>query len=124
MNFFEKKEIKLISRLNKLTSKSELEWVANEPPQSMTKFTDEHISLFFQTNYESKRLVVFQRNYQTYYDDFDQMYWTERVSLGILDDQDRLIWEYSDRDSSSALNDLFQTIRSKVAGVDDLFSSL
>jgi len=124
MALFEKKEIKLISKLNKLTSKNELQWVVVDAPSSLTISTDHNIPLFFKTSYENKTVVIFQRNYRSYSDEFDETYWDYEICLGIMDSRNRVIWEYSPREATSALNDLFQSVRNKTSGVEDLLSNL
>ncbi|WP_299022659.1 hypothetical protein [uncultured Photobacterium sp.] len=122
MNFFERKEIKLISQLNMLTSNGQLNWEICDVPLTISRSTDDFIPLMFTTYFDNKRFLLFQRRFQSFADEYERFYWNEHISIAIVDDYDRVLWEFYERESS--LYDLFQTVREKAAGLDDLFSKL
>lgn len=112
----------LIVKLNRLTALDEIKWSVAEPPRSVDRGTDDYIPLFFTTEFKGQRFALFQQRYQQYDGEHDNFYWTERLTLAILDSEDRMLWEYSG--PSSSLYDLLATVRAKVANIDKLLDDL
>ncbi|GAB3467166.1 hypothetical protein GCM10027321_34300 [Massilia terrae] len=112
----------LIVKLNRLTSLGEINWRVEPPPRTIVRRIDDHIPVFLRTLYKDRQLGLFQQRYQTYDDERDRFYWSERVVLAILDSNDEVLLEIAN--NSSALNDLFDTVRRKVADVDSIIDDL
>lgn len=116
------KVIALLVKLNKLTALNKLHWEVEDPPRSIARGTDDFIPLFLTSTYKGQRFALFQQRYQSYDGDRDRFYWTERLILAILDQDNRVLWETPHQ--SSALYDLFDTVRKKVSNIDDVIDSL
>lgn len=112
----------LLVKLNKLTSMDKLVWHPATPPAAITRGTDQHVSAFMTATYRDARFGIFQQRYQSYDGQRERFYWSERVVLTILDAQGNVLWELSN--NSPALVDLFDKVRSKVAGVDRILDEL
>lgn len=112
----------LIVKLNKLTSLEQLAWHVEDAPRSILRGTDDFVPLYMTAQYKGQRFGLYQHRYQSYDGDHDRFYWSERVVLVILDREDRVLWE-SPR-SSSALYDLFETVRKKVSDIDGILDDL
>lgn len=112
----------LLVKLNRLTSLDELRWAVQEPPRPILRGTDDHIPLFMAVTYKGQRFGLYQQRYQSYDGERDRFYWNERVVLSILDFEGRVLWETSRQ--YSALGDLFETARRKVANVDGILDNL
>lgn len=119
---FQSKTNKLITKLIRLTNDDKLEWGIKDPPYSIARGTDDVIPLFFEAKYKDKWVAVYQKRYQEFYPDTETFYWTEKIVLAVLDDQDRVLWESSMH--SPGLVDLFNTVREKSAGIDELLDDL
>ena len=112
----------LLVKLNKLTSLGQLQWHVEEAPPSVVRGTDDYIPLFMTTIYKEKKFALYQQRYQLYDGDNNRSYWTDRLVLAILDFDERILWKISE--PSSALHDLFETARRKVADVDGIIDAL
>jgi hypothetical protein len=112
----------LLVKLNKLTSMGKLVWHRATPPAAIARGADQHISTFATATYRDTRFGIFQQRYQSYDGERDRFYWSERVVLAILDAQGNVLWELAN--NSPALADLFDKVRSKVAGVDKILDAL
>lgn len=112
----------LIVKLNKLTSLGQLDWYVEDAPRSILRGTDDFVPLYMAASYKGQRFGLYQHRYQSYDGDRDRFYWSERVMLVILDPEDRVLWESPH--ASSALYDLFETARKKVANIDGILDDL
>lgn len=112
----------LIVKLNRLTSLGELHWAVEDPPGPILRGTDYYIPFFMSAFYKGKRFGLYQQRYQSYDGDRDRLYWNERLVLALLDVEDRILWETSQQ--YSALGDLFETARRKVANVDEILDDI
>lgn len=112
----------LLVKLNRLTSMDQLQWNVQDPPRSLSRGTDDYIPFFMTATYKAQRFGLYQLRYQSFDGDREQPYWSERPVLSILDFHDRVLWETTRY--SSALNDLFETARRKVANVDGIIDGL
>ncbi|MFN7122366.1 MAG: hypothetical protein ACK4NM_10070 [Hydrogenophaga sp.] len=118
----EEKITALFVKLNKLTSLGQITWRVEDPPRSLSKGTDDYIPVFMSASYKGQTFGLYQQRYQSYDGDRDRFYWSERVAFAILDSEERVLWE-SVR-YSSALADLFETARRKVANVEGILDDL
>lgn len=112
----------LIVKLNKLTSLEQLKWHVEDAPRSILRGTDDFVPLYMAALYKGQRFGLYQHRYQSYDGDHDRFYWSERVVLVILDYEGRVIWESPH--ASSALYDLFETVRKKVSNIDGILDDL
>lgn len=112
----------LIVKLNKLTSLGEIEWAVRDTPQSISRGSDDYISLFMWAAYKGQKFGLFEHRYQAYEGEYDRFYWTKRIVLAILDDEGRAIWETTSQ--TPALFDLYETARRKVSNIDGLLDEL
>jgi hypothetical protein len=112
----------LLVKLNRLTSLEKINWTVEPPPRSIVRGTDDHIPIYMSAFYKGRVFGLFLQRYQSFDGDHERLYWSERVVLAILDHDDNLLWEIAN--NSSALFDLFETVRRKVAGVDDIIDDL
>lgn len=118
----EDKVTALIVKLNKLTSLEHIKWCAADAPRSILRGTDDFIPLYLTSQYKGQHFGLYQHRYQLYDGDHDRFYWRERVVLVILDQDQRVLWESPE--SSSALYDLFETVRKKVSNIDGILDDL
>jgi len=116
------KTITLLVKLNRLTSLGKINWRAEPPPRSIIRGTDDHIPIYMSAIYKGRTFGLFLQRYQSYDGEHDRLYWSERIVLAIIDQEENVLWEIEN--SSSALHDLFETVRRKVARVDDIIDDL
>ena len=112
----------LLVKLNRLTSIGEITWSVADAPRPLLRGTDDYIPFCMLTKYKGQLFGLFQQRYQSYDGERDRFYWSERLVLAILDDEGRALWEASQ--PYSALHDLFETARRKVANVDAIIDDL
>lgn len=112
----------LLVKLNRLTSLGKINWTVGPPPRTIVRGTDDHIPIYMAAIYKGREFGLFQQRYQSYDGERDRFYWSERVVLAILDQDENVLWEIAN--NSSALHDLFETVRRKVAGVDGIIDDL
>lgn len=112
----------LLVKLNKLTSLDQIIWRVEDPPRSLSKGTDDYIPFFMSASYKGQTFGLYQQRYQAYDGERDRFYWSERIAFAILDPEERILWEIVRY--SSALADLFETARRKVANVDGIIDDL
>lgn len=118
----DEKTTALLVKLNRLTSLGQIEWSVEEPPRTLSRGTDDYIPFFLAARFKGQRFALYQQRYQSYDGERDRFYWLEQVVLAILDTADRVLWETSR--PNSALYDLFETARRKVANVDGILDNL
>jgi hypothetical protein len=116
------KETALIVKLHRLTAQNKVAWAVTDPPRALWKGTDDQIPLFVRTEYKGRNFAMFERRYQAFNMDTESTYWTDKIVLAILDDDDRVLWET--RDATAAIYDLFETVRRKVSDVDGILDDL
>lgn len=112
----------LFVKLNKLTSLGQLKWHVEDAPRSILRGTDDFVPLYMAARYKEQHFGLYQHRYQLYDGDRDRFYWSEKVVLVILDLEDRVLWESPH--ASSALYDLFETVRKKVSNIDGIVDDL
>lgn len=122
MYYADDKTTTLLVKLNRLTSLGKINWTVEPPPRAIVRGIDDRIPVFLRALYKGRSLGLFQQRYQTYDGERDRFFWSERVVLAILDSDDNVLWEVAN--NSSALNDLFDTVRRKVADVDSIIDDL
>ncbi|HEY0884173.1 MAG TPA: hypothetical protein VGE20_02765 [Ramlibacter sp.] len=100
----------------------QLKWHVVEPPRTLSRGTDDYIPFFMSASYKDQQFALYQQRYQSYDGERDRFYWSERIAFAILDSEGRVLWETPRY--SSALADLFETARRKVANVEGIIDEL
>lgn len=118
----ESKLVKLIVKLNQLTSLGKIEWRVDDVPPSIVRGTNTIVPLFMWARYKDQRFGLYQNRSLWYDGEKDKDYWSEGVTLVLLDSEWRAIWETPS--SMPALYDLFQTARHQVADIDGIIDNL
>lgn len=116
------KETALIVKLHRLTAEDKITWAVAEPPRSLWKGTDDQFPLFFRAAYKGSRFALYERRYQAFNIDTESLYWTDTIVLAILDPSDRVLW--ATRDATTAIYNFYETVRRKVADVDDIIDDI
>jgi hypothetical protein len=119
--YTDEKVTKLLVKLNRITSLDQLKWTVCEPPGSIQDGRDDVIALFLRASYKDQFFCLYERRSPNYESEHDTIYWAEQPVFAILDNKDRVLWEAP---WSSALGDLFETVRKKVANIDKLLDDL
>jgi len=112
----------LLVKLNRLTSLRKIEWTVQDAPRPLSRGTDDYIPFFMTARYRGQLFGLFQQRFQSYDGDREKFYWNERLVLAILDSEGRALWEATQ--PYSAVLDLFETARRKVANVDEIIDDL
>ena len=112
---------RLIVRLNRATAEGELVWRATDPPSSLTVGTDDAIPVFFTARYLNAQIGVYEKRTRTSGFLREDSFWYSSVCFALLDSGNRVLWATS---KSSALADLYATIREQVSGIDELLDRL
>ncbi len=112
----------LIVKLNKLTSLEKLTWHVEDTPRSILRGTDDVVPIYLAAEYKGQQFGLYQLRSQLYDGERDKFYWTEKVVLVILDEDERVLWETPH--ASSALYDLFETVRKEVSNIDGILDGL
>lgn len=112
----------LLVKLNRLTSLDKIQWKIEEPPRQILRGTDDYIPIFLQAVYKNQIFALYQQRFESYDGERDRFYWNESEVLAILDVDGRVLWQTTQQ--SSALLDLFETARRKVANIDGMLDDL
>jgi len=113
--------IQLITQLNRYTLNGSISWRRDDAPYNIIHGSDSYIPLFFSVNFNGTKFGIYEEKYR-YYTDVDEFYWTSQIVLCILDDNNLEVWKYKER--FSVLNDLFDNVRYKQSGIEDILSKL
>jgi len=120
MNINDKAE-KLVIQLTRETYSNNIEWEAEYPPRNLTQGTEAIYPLYFSADYQNISVGLFSKRYKNY-TDVDEYYWTESIGFCVLDEDERVTWEYSEH--SSALYNLFEAAREQASGIGDILDGL
>ena len=112
----------LLVKLNRLTSIGKLTWETQAPPDSILRGTDDQVPLYVVAYFKGQEFGLYERRYRLYDGENDRFYWSQEVVLALLDIDGRAVWQTSS--TSSALIDLFETVRRKVSNVDAVIDRL
>jgi|GEM_PF-1907632 len=123
MNEIDKNRL-VITKLIQETQKGSIIW--NSYVDEEIKLIDEGevIDKVYTTEYKNRKFRMFRYKYKEYGGGFlgpDKDYWRSDVKLEILDKFDYPEWEFP---SDNSLNDLYETVRYKVANVKSLFDDI
>lgn len=109
-----KKYVSVVSKLNRLTQEGEIKWRRRDPPEELTKGTDEIVFNFYFAIYEERTICIYEERSKVYSSDIDSFYWDSRVILALFTELWEKEWEFP---QVSGLNELFQSILHQVAEV-------
>lgn len=114
---------RLISELTRLTVQGAITWRPTTPPSELSRWTDDVIANYFETEFKDQTIGLAARRYRDYDPQHDDYTWGQRIVLLFVNRaKHSVIWDYSER--SSALLNLFNTVREKVADVDGILKKL
>jgi len=117
----EDKAEKLIIQLTRETYENKVKWHARDAPINL-EFGTEHIfPLYLEATYKKTIVGLFQRKYKCFHDEHDYS-WSEEIGFCVLDNEERILWEYNDR--SAALVNLFEAAREQASGINDILDGL
>jgi len=117
----EDKAEKLIVQLTRETYENKVKWLAKDAPSNLQSGTEDLFPLYLEATYKKTIVGIFQRRYKNFYDEHDY-YWGEDVGFCVLDNEERILWEYNQR--SAALVNLFDAAREQASGIDDILDGL
>jgi len=119
------KYIKLITQLNRKTKEGKLKWKRIDPPDGLTKGSNDEYIDFYRTEIGDILIGIGEYRFKDYIKEFDKFYWSERVVLVLLRDNNELEYKIP---VTEGLWDLIDTIRQSYANVeykvDRLFNQL
>lgn len=110
--------INMAVRLIEETTRNNLQWQISDVPRSLKEGSGSIHPLFVESHFKGNRIALYEERYRHFTDE-DTFFWSTRVCLAILDDQDRVLWEAWDE---AEINELFQYVRQSVAGVSTLLN--
>ncbi|PAA96797.1 hypothetical protein [Serratia fonticola] len=113
--------IQLITQLNRHTLNGTISWLRDDAPYNITHGSDSYIPLFFSVLFNGAKFGIYEEKYK-YFTDIDEYYWLSQVVLCILDESNLEVWKYNA--NISVLKDLFDNIRYKQSGIEDIFKRL
>jgi len=116
----ETKLVKLIAYLIELTQKGKLNWRRYEPPDPIVTSHDNKIDFVYVTNFENKKLRIYEERYKYWYDE-GRYTWDNQVVIDFADDEGRSIWRFPKLPGAW---DLLEAVRYQEAEVDDFISEL
>lgn len=113
--------VKLITQLNRHTLNGTIIWRRDDVPYNVTHGSDSYIPLFYSAEFNGAKFGIYEEKYK-YYTDVDEYYWLSQVVICTVDHSNLEVWKYNDR--LSVLNDLYENIRYKQSGIEDIISKL
>jgi len=122
MKSFGEKAIAFLVKLNRLTSTGKLDWDIRDAPKTLTRGTDNHISIFLYATYRGEHFGLFERRIQAYDGEHERFYWTGEIVLALLDYEDNVVYEIQEK--TPALYDLFEAARRQASNFDDVIDNL
>ncbi len=113
---------RLILQLTRATVKGDITWEVKPAPRVLCTGTDDIVPIYYEGNYKGQTIGLFTRRYQTFSEEYEKFFWKEGIELIFIDDQGRVIWQYSEQ--SSTLYNLFDVVRDAAANVDEILEGL
>lgn len=117
-----------VFKIFRMTHEGQLSWEHAAVPRLWQQNTDTIYPVFFQTEYEGRRLALFQtKERQSRQKSMEQIIngdsneWSESYHLALLGNHDELLFEFP---RSRVIRDLFIGVRYKAAKVDDFLDKL
>ncbi len=121
MNTDKSKIQKIIYKLSKSTIEDETMWSIDEHSKIKLSFDGEIIGKIYKCDFKGKFFRIYGFTYETYSPDFDKLYKTSGEALVLVDKRGELLWEFP---YFNSITDLYETVKYKVAGVEDLLEDL
>jgi hypothetical protein len=115
------KYTKIISKLNRLTKEGRVDWEKCTPSDAPRIGGNADWVDFFKTRYADTNLGIGESRFESYSEEFDKMYWTERAVWVLLDDMGSLEYELP---TLEGLWNLLESIRYSLADVDSTIDRL
>ena len=120
----------VIVKINQLTSQEKIDWEIEKPPASLIEGSDAVVPIFMRAAYNGKYIALYQRRFQAkdlylgYSNGLDkaEKYWVEKIVFALMDSQRNILWSTSTPES--ALRDLLDTVKAKIANVDQFFDDI
>lgn len=113
---------KLISKITWDTVDGSVEWKITDPPATVTLGNEDIIPIYIECKYKQRQTVgLYERRYRHFTDE-DSWYWSSSVSLVLLDDQRRVIYESEGPDTS--LFNLFNAAKDSASGLSGVIQDL
>jgi hypothetical protein len=118
-----------VFKIFRMTHEGELSWEHDAAPRLWQQNTDAIYPIFFQTQYEGRKLALYQSkerqsHLQRNLADLisgESNEWSDSVHLALLGNNDELLFEFP---RSRVIRDLFNAVRYKEANVDDFLDKL
>jgi hypothetical protein len=118
----ESKSLQLILRLTRATVDKQIEWKVIDAPRSLTAGTDDLIPVYLEAIYKGQQIALFERRCKDYDGERDTFYWTGYAAVALLDNNRRVVWEFSE--NSSALENLLKAARESAVNLEKILDLL
>lgn len=117
----DEKSVKLAAILNRETVNKNITWHVNDAPDTLTYASNDILQVIYWTVFKNKKIVLFKKQYRHYFDE-DEWTWAEGLSLCIVSDDFKPLWENDEQ--SQALRDLYKNVTKQASGFNDLLDDL
>jgi hypothetical protein len=111
----------VITRLIQETQKGNIIWESIDDFDIVLPHEGEIVDKIYSGSFKNKKFRIYRYRYRTYTEEFDHLYWSSSIKLEILDDHDYPDWEFP---SDNSLNDLYESVRYKVANIGGLIDDI
>ncbi|MGU1815657.1 hypothetical protein ACSEP3_06775 [Pseudomonas aeruginosa] len=111
---------KLMMLVLRGTSEGAVKWVSTKAPDSLTRATEDFISVYLEAEYKGRILAVYEVR-SKYYRDEDEWSWTSGVKFAVVREG---VVVYETSSYSPALRQLFAAARHNAADVDKMLEDL
>ncbi len=103
-----------VIKLLQLTLRRELEWNRITDTRILTHGTDDVVPVAYTTSLAGNLFALFQARFRTM-DGDENIYWTDRVVLRLIDEDGRPIWEFP---SMAPTTTLLRKVELQATGVE------
>ncbi len=111
----------VITKLIQETQRGTIIWQPKKDQKIILPFDGEVIGKVYLTQYKGTNFRMFRFRYKDFESDLLTYYYDSAIRLEILDENGDLDWDFP---SDNSLNDLYETVRYKVAGVNKLIDNI
>lgn len=111
----------VITKLIQETQRGSITWQAIIDENIVLPYEGEVIDKVYLTEYKGTRFRIFRFRYKDFESDLMNFSYSSAIRLEILDKNDNLDWDFP---TDNSLDDLYETIRYKVADVNRLFDDI
>ncbi|MCP1474066.1 hypothetical protein ABIA54_001847 [Pseudomonas sp. EB276 TE3739] len=109
----------MVVRLIEETSRRSIRWAVSDVPLTIKQGTNNYFPLFVETRFKGKRIALYEVKYRHYTDE-EEFYWSYTNVIAILDENDRVLWEYDGVEKE--MRELFADVRRSITDVDTLLN--